>query len=177
MIKSQELLPGTWLITLDEFRDQRGSFVKTYSQKIFQALGLNFNFGEEFYSSSNKNVVRGMHFQIPPFDHEKIVYCPSGSVMDVLLDLRRGPSFGKFTSVLLSYSEPALLFIPKGIAHGFKSLENNSLMVYKTSTEHQPTHDLGILWNSFGFDWKCNEPIVSGRDNSHVTFDQFSSPF
>lgn len=177
MIKSQELLPGVWLISLVDFKDQRGQFVKTYSQKMFEGWGFNFDFREEFYSYSSANVIRGMHFQLPPFDHEKIVYCPSGKVLDVLLDLRTGPNYGKSTSLILSGDVPTVLFIPRGIAHGFKSLQDHSLMIYKTSTEHNPSHDAGILWNSFGFDWDCTDPIISLRDSGHPGLQGFTSPF
>jgi dTDP-4-dehydrorhamnose 3,5-epimerase len=180
---SQELLPGTWLVKLKRFDDMRGSFVKTFSRNtldkaLIDQLGLvNFDFREEFYSISAKNVIRGMHFQLPPHDHVKLVYCAIGSVLDVLVDLRQGPGYGNVASVTLSASEPALLYIPKGIAHGFRSQTDGSLMIYKTSTEHAPTHDAGIRWNSFGFDWHCSDPVISVRDAGHPAFIDFISPF
>ena len=174
---AHELLPGATLVSLKRFEDARGSFVKTYARSVFEAAGVDFDFREEFYSFSHKDVVRGMHFQLPPHDHAKLVYCPAGVVLDVLVDLRRGAGFGRVASVVLSADEPAILVIPSGIAHGFKALRDESLMVYKTSTEHAPSHDAGIRWDSFGFDWDVAAPIVSARDAGHPALADFASPF
>lgn len=180
----QELLPGTWLVQLKRFEDARGSFVKTYSRSVFDAALqaetphlAAFDFREEFYSLSAKDVVRGMHFQVPPHDHVKLVYCAMGAVEDVLLDLRKGPGYGRSVSVQLSGDAPQLLVIPKGIAHGFVSLTDQSLMVYKTSTEHAPSHDAGIRFDSFGHSWPTSTPILSARDQAHPTLADFVSPF
>lgn len=178
-----ELLPGAYVVHLNRFQDARGSFVKTYAKSVFdEALACvpsvgSFDFREEFYSTSAKNVIRGMHFQLPPHDHVKLVYCAVGVVIDVLLDLRQGPGYGKTASVQLDADAPSLVVIPKGIAHGFRSLTDGSLMVYKTSTEHAPTHDAGIRFDSFGFDWQCAQPILSARDAGHPAFADFHSPF
>lgn len=174
---TRELLPGVRLVSLRKFSDQRGSFVKTFAKSVFDGNGEVFDFREEFYSFSYKDVVRGMHFQLPPHDHVKLVYCAAGAVLDVLVDLRRGPGQGRVASVVLNGDDPAILVIPSGIAHGFKSLQHNSLMVYKTSTEHAPSHDAGLRWDSIGFDWSINSPIVSARDAMHPTLAQFESPF
>src|SRR5450759_2418869 len=149
---SEELLPDAWLVRLARFEDLRGSFVKTYARSAFNAAGVPFEFLEEFYSVSNRDVIRGMHFQTPPHDHIKIVYCPIGAVLDVLLELRPGTNFGKIASIELSENEPSLVVIPKGIAHGFRCLKDRSLIVYKTSTEYAPNNDAGIRWDTFGFD-------------------------
>jgi dTDP-4-dehydrorhamnose 3,5-epimerase len=172
-----EPLKGVLRFQLNRLADIRGLFVKTYSRSVFTAAGAEFDFREEYYSVSGKDVIRGMHFQIPPHDHEKIVYCAMGAVEDVLLDLRAGRGFGKTYSLVLSASEPALLFIPRGIAHGFKSLTDDSLMIYKTSTEYAPEHDRGIRWDGFGFDWKCDDPILSDRDRKHPSLAEFVTPF
>lgn len=174
---SRELLPGVRLVAQQRFSDARGSFVKTYARALFDEHGLPFDFREEFYSFSHRDVIRGMHFQVPPHDHAKLVYCPQGAVLDVLVDLRRGPGQGRVASVVLGEDEPALLFIPSGIAHGFKALADRSLMVYKTSTEHAPEHDRGIRWDSIGFDWDCARPVVSQRDAGHPRLADFQSPF
>ena len=173
----RELLPGARLVKLRQFSDARGSFVKTYARSVFDAEGADFDFREEFYSVSAKDVIRGMHFQTPPHDHVKLVYCPVGAVLDVLVDLRPGADYGRSASVVLDAAEPSLLLIPKGIAHGFKSLTDGSLMVYKTSTEHAPTNDAGIRWDSFGFDWEVDAPIVSNRDAVHPPLAEYGSPF
>lgn len=174
---SREILPGARLVLLKRFDDLRGSFVKTYAYSAFDKQGAAFDLREEFYSFSHKNVIRGMHFQLPPHDHVKLVFCPVGAVLDVLVDLRHGPGYGRVESVVLGEDVPSMLVIPRGIAHGFKSLRDNSLMVYKTSTEHAPSHDAGIHWDSFGFDWCVDAPIVSARDAAHPALADFESPF
>lgn len=174
---TRELLPGAWHVSLKRFDDLRGSFVKTYARSLFDSQGLNFDWREEFYSVSAKDVVRGMHFQLPPHDHAKLVFCPVGAVLDVLLDLRSGAGQGRVASVELRGDAPSVLFIPKGIAHGFKALCDQSLMVYKTSTEHVASHDAGIRWDSFDFDWGLSAPVISARDQGHPGLSEFSSPF
>jgi len=174
---SEEILPGAWLVTLKRFVDLRGTFVKTFAHTLFEQNETCFEMREEFYSVSNKDVIRGMHFQLPPHDHVKLVYCPVGAVEDVLLDLRSGPGYGKVARVHLSGDLPSLVFIPKGIAHGFRALVDGSLMVYKTSTEHAPMADAGIRWASFGHDWDLDQPILSNRDRQHPTLDDFLTPF
>jgi dTDP-4-dehydrorhamnose 3,5-epimerase len=173
----RELLRGAWLLKLDQFKDLRGSFVKTFTHSFFDENAIPSDFSEEFYSISKKDVIRGMHFQMPPFHHEKLVYCAAGSVLDVLLDLRIGPDYGRTASFKLAADNPHLVYIPKGVAHGFCSLTDESLMIYKTSTEHIPAYDAGICWDSFGFDWKCVSPILSKRDLSHPNFHNFETPF
>lgn len=180
----QELLPGVHLVKLDRFEDARGSFVKTYARSAFDAaLGsadpgsAAVDIREEFYSVSHRDVLRGMHFQLPPHDHVKLVYCAAGAVLDVLLDLRKGPGFGRSIGVRLDAAAPQILVIPRGIAHGFLSLTDGSLMVYKTSTEHAPSHDAGIHFDSFGHDWGCATPILSDRDRKHPALADFASPF
>lgn len=170
-------LPGVSVIELKKFDDLRGSFVKTFSGKVWKAAGIDVEMREEFYSVSAKNVLRGMHFQVPPEDHAKVVYCPVGAVLDVLLDLRAGPTYGKAVGVSLDAREPKLLVIPRGIAHGFLSLTDDSVMVYKTSTEHSPAHDMGLRWDSFGFNWPVENPVLSARDAAHPALADFSSPF
>lgn len=174
---SEELLPGAWLVKLKRHQDMRGSFVKTYARSFLDRHDARFDLREEFYSVSNKDVIRGMHFQRPPHDHVKMVYCPVGAVEDVLLDLRAGPSYGKVAKVRLSGGEPLLVFIPPGIAHGFHALVDGSLMIYKTSTEHAPEADDGIRWDSFGHDWEAGQPIISNRDRQHPALDDFITPF
>jgi len=172
-----EILPGCHLLETKRFEDHRGDFVKTFHASDFVTLGLPSSWREEFYSTSRKNVLRGMHFQTPPFHHDKLVYCIRGRVLDVVVDLRHGTNFGVAAAVELSAENHRVLYIPKGIAHGFLALEDDSMMVYKTTAEHEPAHDAGILWNSFGFEWPVNAPVISSRDEGFPSLNQFSSPF
>jgi dTDP-4-dehydrorhamnose 3,5-epimerase/CDP-3, 6-dideoxy-D-glycero-D-glycero-4-hexulose-5-epimerase len=172
-----ELLPGCWLIAPKLFEDARGRFVKTVQETFFNAHGLTFKMREEFYSSSRAGVLRGMHFQCPPHDHIKLLSCLVGEVLDVLVDLRPGPGYGRSTSVQLSAENAYSIYIPSGIAHGFLAVSDGSLMVYKTSAEHMPSHDDGVRWDSFGFDWGIADPIVSDRDQSLPAFSIIQTPF
>lgn len=171
-------LLGCYLIKPNIFRDERGCFTKHYHEKLFQRHGIKTSFREQFYTVSHKDVLRGMHFQLPPHDYDKLVTCLSGRVLDVVLDLRKDSgTYGETESFDLSPETGSVLFIPAGMAHGFLSLEENSGMLYSTSVVHMPDRDCGIRWDSFGFKWPCPEPIISDRDRSHPTFEQFKSPF
>jgi dTDP-4-dehydrorhamnose 3,5-epimerase len=111
-----------------------------------------------------------MHFQVPPFDHEKLVYVTEGRVVDVVLDLRLSSStFGHHLAFTLEAFGPSLL-IPRGCAHGFMVLSENATIVYNVSTEYHQTADKGILWNSFGFNWGIDKPILSERDQAFPSF-------
>lgn len=173
----KELLPGCFLLKPMRVYDPRGVFVKTYHEGLYRELGISLEIREEFYSVSRKDVIRGMHFQLPPHEHDKLVYCTRGAVRDVLLDLRKGLGYGQVSSVDVSDVNGHIVFIPKGVAHGFVSLTDEALMLYKTSTVHAPESDCGILWDSFGFDWGVAMPVISARDQQHQAFSEFASPF
>src|SRR5882724_10206073 len=169
--------PGLLLLRPRIFQDRRGLFVKTFRADQFRELGISFEPREEFYSTSAKGVLRGMHFQLPPAAHSKLVYCLGGRVLDVMLDMRRSsPSFGRAFSCELDAVRRELVFIPAGFAHGFLALEDNSLMVYKTDVVHTPACDSGIAWNSFGFEWPVTSPVMSDRDSRFTAWRDFSSP-
>lgn len=173
-----EPLPGVKILAPKRVADARGEFVKTMHEGALATLGIQFIVREEFFSVSSRGVLRGMHFQSPPHDHQKIVYCPNGRVLDVLLDLRKASGgYGRCASFELSQANRHLVYIPKGIAHGFLTLEDDSLMLYKTDTVHQPSYDTGIRWDSFGFAWPVEAPIISPRDQKHPPFPEFVSPF
>lgn len=177
MKTSVELLPGAWAFELPQFEDQRGAFIKTYAASHLAALGLPLEVREQFFTRSHRNVIRGLHFQRPPHDHVKLVCCLAGRVQDVLVDLRTGLGYGRVAAIELSADRPQLLYLPAGIAHGFRAREDGTVMMYVTSSEHVPTHDAGILWNSIAHDWCCEQPIVSGRDSQFPPFANFESPF
>lgn len=171
-------LNGVLTLRPKVFEDQRGSFVKTYQDALFSELGIAFVPREEFFSVSHQNVLRGMHLPVPPAAHDKLVYCPSGRVLDVVVDLRHASrTYGRSIALELSAANRRMMFIPVGCAHGFLALEENSIIVYQASARHSPPHDAGIFWNSFGFDWPVKEPILSGRDRGFPSLRMFSSPF
>ena len=159
-------------------RDERGEFVKTYHRRVFSELGLNFNVAEEFFSTSGKGVLRGMHLQLPPVAHSKLVFCLHGSVLEVVVDLRcSSPTFGRAHAEDLNDQNRHALFIPPGFAHGFLTLSSAAVMYYLTDTEHAPAFDAGIHWNSFGFPWNVSAPVVSSRDQGLPILTDFFSPF
>ena len=172
-------IPGVHIIESFQAVDERGQFVKTLQSAWLESVGARFELREEFYSVSARGVLRGMHFQIPPADHQKLVTCIAGSVLDVLLDVRSGPTYGLAWSLELSAAHPCTLLIPSGIAHGFLSLSQNSIMLYKTDHQHSPDHDCGIAWDSFGFDWPLEgiAPQTSDRDLHHPRLADWETPF
>ena len=173
-------LEGVYIITNFVAQDERGTFVKTFNKQNFENDGLHFEIRESYFSISQKNVIRGMHFQLPPSDHEKLVYVPVGSIVDVVVDLRKkSPTYKQFISVELSAANRKSIFIPKGLAHGFKSMEDNTITVYNVATEYDSKSDQGIGFDSFGFDWQTNQVIMSSRDKEFMTLDRFceNNPF
>lgn len=170
-------IPGCLELRPTPHQDHRGRFVKAFHTPTFDALGLRTDFKEAFHSTSHAGVLRGMHFQIPPCQHAKLVTCLTGGILDVVLDLRRAsPTFGQAVGVELSAETGALLYVPEGCAHGFLAREA-SLVHYSVTSEHAPDCDRGIRWDSFGFPWPVTEPILSARDQAFPALDAFSTPF
>jgi dTDP-4-dehydrorhamnose 3,5-epimerase len=171
-------LPGCYVIQFPAFRDERGSFVKTVQRSELIRHGLRAEFVEVFHTVSTEGVLRGMHFQIPPADHAKLVYCVSGSVWDVALDLRIGsPTYGEHAVCTLSAEANNAVYLPSGIAHGFVVLGASADVMYHVTSEHDAANDRGILWSSFGARWPVPDPVVSARDAAQVPFAEFINPF
>ena len=166
------------LITQFRHEDERGVFVKPFHASDFKKAGIDFELKECFYSTSKKNVVRGMHFHLPPFDHAKIVFCTEGEILDVALDLQKNKgTYGKFISRKLSFEKSNAMYIPKGFAHGFLSLSATSTLVYFVDGEYQKEADAGIHFESFGMDWNDENKILSLRDRLFIPLKDFESPF
>jgi len=171
-------LDGVYIIKNMVFEDQRGTFCKTFNSEIFSSNNLCNSFKESYYSISQKDVIRGMHFQLPPNDHHKLVYVPHGEVMDVILDLRKdSDTYGEYITVDLSEENRNSVYIPKGLAHGFKALKDDTITVYNVSTVYNENSDSGIRWNSFCLNWNVNNPIISEKDQNLTKFNNFDSPF
>jgi dTDP-4-dehydrorhamnose 3,5-epimerase/CDP-3, 6-dideoxy-D-glycero-D-glycero-4-hexulose-5-epimerase len=180
MTIEQTLLNDVFVINNFNVNDERGMFVKTFNKNAFNELNLNFQIKESYFSISKIDVIRGMHFQLPPHDHEKLVFVPKGAIIDVVVDLRKNsPTYKKYISLELSEQNKKSIFIPKGLAHGFKSLFDDTITVYNVATEYNLTSDSGIHYNSFGFDWKVDNPIISQRDFAFVGLNSFlnNNPF
>lgn len=171
-------IPECYEIIPNAFHDNRGSFVKIFHQEIFRGHQLNTEFAEEYYSISHQNVLRGLHFQLPPMDHIKMVFCLLGHVIDVVVDLRMGsPTYGKYETFELSADKANIIYIPKGLAHGFYVTSQTAILMYKVSTVYQRELDTGIHWNSAGIPWPTQNPIVSTRDQEFQSLSEFESPF
>lgn len=167
-------ISGMFLVKCQQSFDLRGRFVKNFNAPVFERYGIHFVCRESFYSVSRKNVIRGMHFQVYPFDGYKLVTLVAGHVLDVVLDLRKeSSSFGRHLAVELNADRGDAILIPPDCAHGFLALEDHCVLNYQTGAEYSPQHDLGILYNSFGFVWPCSDPVVSPRDLGHPTFSEY----
>jgi dTDP-4-dehydrorhamnose 3,5-epimerase len=153
--------------------DARGFFSEVFKESLLQEHGIDVHFVQDNHSlSTNKNVVRGLHFQISPFAQAKLVRVIAGSIFDVAVDIRSGsPSFGRHVAVVLSASEGDQIFIPAGFAHGYCTIEPESEVVYKVSAYYSAEHDRGILWNdpALGIAWpvSANEALISDRDRNN----------
>ncbi|RYD56198.1 MAG: dTDP-4-keto-6-deoxy-D-glucose epimerase [Sphingobacteriales bacterium] len=171
-------LPDARVIDLPAFFDARGSFVKTFHDTILKEAGIDFTLRESYFSLSNKDVIRGMHFQMPPHQHAKIVFCPQGAILDVIVDLRKdSPTYGQHYEQELSAENHKAYYIPEGFAHGFKALTDNAITYYLVSSEYNQPSDTGIRYDSIGFDWGVQQPIISVRDLSFPAIQAFDSPF
>lgn len=171
-------LKDAQVLQLFSATDDRGEFVKCFHETTLKIAGIDFQLKESYFSVSHKNVIRGMHFQLPPHQHAKIVYCPQGAILDVIVDLRKkSPTYGKSHAEVLSSENHHALYIPEGFAHGFKSLTDGAITAYLVSSEYHKDSDTGLRWDSVGFDWGLDHPIVSTRDAALPRFDEFESPF
>ena len=171
-------IPGCYEIFPAATRDERGEFVKVFHDAAFRELGLETGFVESYYSVSGKNVLRGMHFQRPPMDHAKLVYCIEGAVLDVAVDLRKGsPAYGTCAKFELDARRASLVYLPRGMAHGFLVKSDRATLVYSVTSVYSPQHDDGIHWNSVSVSWPIASPIVSSRDRGFQALADWKSPF
>lgn len=177
-----ELIPtgieGCFEIRPRIFEDGRGRFVKLFHREFFDELGLQSTYEEEYYSVSPARVIRGLHFQVPPREHVKLVSCVQGTLLDVVYDLRTGSkSSGRVFSLELSSEKGNMLYVPEGLAHGFYVLSESATFLSMNSKKFAPECDRGIRWDSIPFDWPDKEPIVSEKDQKMVSLDAFKNPF
>jgi dTDP-4-dehydrorhamnose 3,5-epimerase len=173
MIIKETNLTEVKLIAFTKHEDMRGAFVKSFHDTTLKQAGIDFQLKESFYSVSHKNVIRGMHFHHAPYEHAKLVFCATGAILDVAVDIRKNsPTFGKFVSQELSAQNNYALYIPAGFAHGFLSLADDTTTFYFVDGEYNQSADDGIMYNSFGFDWPVQNPIINNRDSGFKTLQQ-----
>jgi dTDP-4-dehydrorhamnose 3,5-epimerase len=171
-------IAGVKLIRPTVQRDRRGTFVKTMHAEIFSKHAIPMQYVEQYYSVSEKNVLRGLHFQTPPHDQYKLVTCIEGEAFDVIVDLRKSsPTYRQHESFELNGADGDSVFVPVGCAHGFYVRSATATLFYNVSTLHAPSHDTGIRWDSIGVSWPTAKPVVSDRDARLVAFANFSTPF
>lgn len=173
-------IEGLLLIQLPVFTDERGFFLETYNLKSFQENGLPYHFVQDNLSCSSKNVLRGLHFQNPPFGQGKLVRVLRGSVLDVAVDLRKSsPTYGQHELVELSDKNSLAFYIPEGFAHGFLALEENTLFQYKCTNYYHKASEGGLLWDDpdLGINWGAANPLVSEKDKIYPPFMAFDSLF
>jgi dTDP-4-dehydrorhamnose 3,5-epimerase len=162
------------------FGDQRGFFLETFNAPRYNEILRNIQFVQDNFSSSNKGVLRGLHFQIPPYSQGKLVQVITGSALDVAVDLRRNSeTYGQHVKVLLSSEKRNQFWIPEGFAHGFLALEDNTIFSYKCTNYYNPQSEVTILWNdrNLKIDWQIDNPIISPKDKEGVLFKDFDTPF
>jgi dTDP-4-dehydrorhamnose 3,5-epimerase len=171
-------IPGCFELQPEIVQDRRGCFVKTVHRGEFSAYGLESDFAEQYYTISRPGVIRGLHFQVPPHAHAKLVYCVSGRALDAVLDVRAGsPTFRQHYLLELSAERSNMIYLPRGLAHGFCTLEAPATMIYCVGGVYAPQHDTGVLWNSAGISWPLADPILSERDCGLPRLDAFETPF
>jgi dTDP-4-dehydrorhamnose 3,5-epimerase len=162
-------------------KDDRGVFFESFQQQKFnQLIGEEITFVQENESISKKDVLRGLHFQKPPFAQGKLVRVIAGSVIDVAVDIRKNSStYGKHVAVELSAENKRQLWIPAGFAHGFVALEDDTVFQYKCTNYYNKAAEDGLLWNdeTLGINWEIQQPILSLKDEQATTFNSFISPF
>lgn len=171
-------IDGLLIVHLNKLCDNRGAFVKIFNDDFFTGNNLQTDFKESYFSVSDKDVIRGMHFQLPPAQHTKLVYVNKGSIVDVVLDIRANSvTYGQYFNLTITDTQPKLIYIPAGLAHGFLALQNDSIVSYIQTSVYSKENDHGVKWDSFGFDWAVTDPVLSPRDQSFKAFSEFKSPF
>jgi dTDP-4-dehydrorhamnose 3,5-epimerase len=175
-----EEIPGVKLIEPNVFIDDRGYFFESFNAQKLSEIGINETFVQDNQSLSHRGVLRGLHFQHPPMAQGKLVRVIQGSVLDVVLDIRKdSPYYGKHYAVELNATNKWMLYVPIGFAHGFCTLEDHTIFSYKCTNYYSKELESGILWNdsSLGIHWNVESPILSVKDIQNQEFRNFQSPF
>ena len=173
-------IPGPLVIQPKVFGDARGYFFESFSSRMFDQQGISEDFVQDNQSLSNKGILRGLHFQAPPFAQSKLIRVIKGAVLDVIVDIRRGsPTYGEHFALELNEENFSMLYIPKGFAHGFYTMEDATIFSYKCSEFYEPKSEGGIMWNDpdLKIDWGVDQPLLSEKDKNYIPFKDFKTPF
>lgn len=164
-------LKGVFIIEPQVFGDHRGFFMESYNKEKFSEYGLNYDFVQDNHSLSQQaGTLRGLHYQLEPKAQAKLVRVTRGAIVDVVVDIRKNsPTFGQWISVILSESNKKQILVPKGFAHGFCTLVENTEVQYKVDEFYSPEHDRGIIWNDpdLNIQWPVSDPVLSEKDKKH----------
>lgn len=182
MKKIKTFIKDLYIIEPQVFKDERGYFMESFKESWFKNEFPNIKFVQDNESKSDYGVLRGLHFQRPPYSQTKLVRVINGEVLDVVVDLRiNSVTYGKHFTIVLSEKNKKQLIVPKGFAHGFIVLSKSAVFSYKVDNIYSKEHDSGIVWdsNNLNIDWKINvnEIQVSEKDENLQSFNQFNSPF
>jgi dTDP-4-dehydrorhamnose 3,5-epimerase len=173
-------LEGLLIIKPDVFEDDRGYFFESFNHEKFLQAGLDLKFIQDNESRSKEGVLRGLHFQAPPFAQGKLVRVMRGSVRDVAIDIRKeSPTYGKWESIILSGQNKWMYWIPPGFAHGFVTLEDDTIFFYKCTNVYSKVSEGSILWNDpdLNISWGIKDPVISDKDRISPRFSEMTSPF
>lgn len=160
-------LTGLLILEPTVFADDRGYFMETFRSDLFEKAGIHLSFVQDNESKSKANVLRGLHFQLPPYEQGKLVRVISGAVLDVAVDIRRNShTFGKWVAVKITAENKKQMWIPPGFAHGFLTLDDNTIFSYKCTNYYNKNSERIIKWNDphIGIEWDANDPILSIKD-------------
>lgn len=173
-------IEGPLIIEPQVFEDERGYFFESYSKLVLEKFGVIAEFIQDNESKSKKGVLRGLHFQNPPFEQGKLIRVVKGAVMDVAVDIRKKSAFyGKYIAVELNEKNKKTLWIPPGFAHGFLTLRDDTVFYYKCTNIYNKNSERTILWNDsdLGIKWVVNNPVISEKDKHGLPFRDFVSNF
>jgi dTDP-4-dehydrorhamnose 3,5-epimerase len=180
MVITETKLKGAFVVELEPFEDVRGFFARAWSDREFEAFGLNARFVETNISFNKKRgTLRGMHYQLPPYQQVKLVRCTRGSIYDVIIDLRTdSPTFKQWYALELSAENRLMLYVPGEFAHGFQTLRDNTEVFYQTSAYYAPEHGRGVRWNDFAFNitWPDDDLVMVERDRNYQDFEVSAQP-
>lgn len=172
---------GVYEIILKPFSDDRGFFMRTYDVELFEKAGINKQWIQENHSRSEKKwTIRGLHFQLAPFTEAKLVRCIKGAILDVFVDLRKNSeTFCKWDSIELTEKNKKMILIPRGFAHGFCTLTDDTEVLYKVDSPYSREKEAGILWNDsdLKINWPVVNPILSEKDKQNLTIREFIEKF
>lgn len=170
-------LKGSYEISLRPIGDERGFFMRTFDKGMFEEWGINREWLQENHAmSKQKHTLRGLHFQLPPHAETKLLRCTKGAVLDVFVDLREGSeTFGQWDSVRLSAEEKNMVLVPRGFAHGYMTLEEDSEVTYKVDSTYHPESERAIRWNDpeLNIDWGTDNPVLSEKDKNAPSLQEF----